>query len=80
MQTRLRILLPPCITDHRASSVHLNILFIRVYRCALLELWCARQPVEPHISNLLWLVSVTGVHAKATASAIAKKNQSPRII
>lgn len=43
---------PHSITDHRAGSVHFNILFIRMYRCALLERWwCAHQPVESHISK-----------------------------
>lgn len=50
-------LLPKCTTDHRASSVHFNILLMRVYRCALLERWFAHQPVESHTSNLLWIVS-----------------------
>lgn len=64
MQTRLHTL----FTDHRASSVHFNILFICVYRCALLERWCVHQPVEPHTFNLLWLVSVTAVHAGAAVT------------
>lgn len=57
MQTRahahtpLTPLNPARITDHRASSVHFNILFIRVYRCALLERWCAHEPVESHTSE-----------------------------
>lgn len=49
---------PPPLTDNRASSVHFNILFIHVYRCALLARWCAHQQVEHHIFNLRWLVSV----------------------
>lgn len=49
---------PRCITDHRGSSVHFNILFIPVYRCALLERRCAHEPAESH----------TSVHARATAT------------
>lgn len=63
--TRTHVSPPHCITDHRAGSVHFNILFMRVYRCALLERWCAHQHVESHTSNLLRLVSVTAVHARA---------------
>lgn len=41
----------PDPTDHRASSLHFDLLFIRMYRCALLEQRRAHQSVESDTSK-----------------------------